>query len=92
MSVEQNLKLLYQLDPLKKQAAEKRYKKNVAGKWYVDEGCVGCNLCRELAFNNFKKDDRNTQHYVSKQPADEKELKQCLKAKDLCPVDAIHNN
>ena len=86
------LRKLNQLDPLKKNASGARYAKNAPGKWYVDDSCVDCDLCKEFAISNFKRDNLDGQYYVSKQPSDQKELKQCLKAKNSCPVNAIHNN
>ena len=34
---------------------EDKYEDNVAGKFYVDTECIDCNLCRELAPENFTK-------------------------------------
>ena len=34
-------------------AKEDKYEDNVAGKFYVDTECIDCNLCRELAPENF---------------------------------------
>ena len=33
---------------------ENKYEDNVDGKYYVDDECIDCNLCRELAPENFK--------------------------------------
>ena len=32
---------------------EDKYQDNAAGKFYVDTECIDCNLCRELAPDNF---------------------------------------
>lgn len=37
------------------------------GKFYVDSQCIDCNLCRETAPDNFKRDDDNGYSYVYKQ-------------------------
>jgi ferredoxin len=34
-----------------------RYENNVAGKYYVDNQCIDCDLCRETAPNNFTRND-----------------------------------
>jgi ferredoxin len=65
---------------------------NVAGKFYVDDQCIDCDLCRETAPGNFKRDEESGQSYVYKQPdtAEEKELCSC--AVLACPVEAIGND
>ncbi len=59
------------------------------GKYYVDDQCIDCNLCRETAPDNFKRDDDNGWSYVYKQPAGEDEEKLCAEALEACPVEAI---
>jgi ferredoxin len=34
-----------------------KYPENVAGKYYVDNQCIDCDLCRETAPDNFKRND-----------------------------------
>ena len=59
------------------------------GKFYVDSQCIDCNLCRETAPDNFKRDDDSGYSYVYKQPENEEEEKLCQEALEACPVEAI---
>jgi len=34
-----------------------KYSENVEGKFYVDDQCIDCDLCRETAPANFKRND-----------------------------------
>ncbi|MGB9690700.1 MAG: ferredoxin [Candidatus Sumerlaeaceae bacterium] len=62
---------------------------NAPGKWYVDNTCIDCDACRQVAPNNFSRNEEAGYSYVSKQPENEEELKQCQEAKESCPVEAI---
>ncbi|MCB1215689.1 MAG: ferredoxin [Deltaproteobacteria bacterium] len=62
------------------------------GKFYVDSQCIDCNLCRETAPENFKRDDDNGYSFVYKQPEGEEEEKLCMEALESCPVEAIGND
>ena len=62
---------------------------NVAGKFYVDTECIDCDLCRETAPNNFKRNDDGGYSFVIKQPASDEEESQCREAMEGCPVEAI---
>ena len=79
---------------------------NVEGKYYVDEQCIDCDLCREEAPKNFTRQEEEGYSYVYKQPENEEEgysyvYKQpeneeeeadCQNAMDNCPVEAIGND
>ncbi len=67
---------------------ENKYDDNVEGKYYVDEECIDCNLCRETAPSNFTNHD-DGYSYVKKQPENEEEETQCSEALQECPVEAI---
>ena len=41
-----------------------KYAENVAGKFYVDDQCIDCDLCRETAPANFKRNDDGGHSYV----------------------------
>jgi ferredoxin len=69
-----------------------RYSDNVAGKFYVDNQCIDCDLCRETAPNNFTRNDDGGYSYVYKQPDTPDEETQCKEAMEGCPVEAIGNN
>ena len=68
---------------------EYKYPDNVPGKYYVDEECIDCDLCRQTAPDNFERNEDEGYSYVYKQPvnADEEEL--CIEALEGCPVEAI---
>ena len=70
---------------------ENKYSDNVAGKFYVDEECIDCDLCRETAPDYFKRNEDAGYSYVSAQPdADNEEaMEQCVEALEACPVEAI---
>jgi ferredoxin len=62
---------------------------NVAGAFYVDVTCIDCDLCRETAPQNFRRDDARRRSYVYRQPADPAQEAACAAALDECPVEAI---
>ena len=66
-----------------------KYSDNVAGKFYVDDQCIDCDLCRETAPANFTRNDDGGHSFVFKQPANEDEDKLCREAMEGCPVEAI---
>jgi ferredoxin len=51
------------------------YPENIAGKYFVDNQCIDCDLCRETAPNNFTRNDDGGYSYVFKQPSNEDEEK-----------------
>ncbi len=66
-----------------------KFQENVVGRFYVDDQCIDCDLCRQAAPNNFSRNDAEGHSYVSKQPENEQEVQQCKEAKEGCPVEAI---
>ena len=68
---------------------EDKYEDNVAGKFYVDSQCIDCDLCRETAPENFKREEDEGYSFVYKQPDNEEEEEQCREAMEGCPVEAI---
>jgi ferredoxin len=66
-----------------------RYAENITGKFYVDNQCIDCDLCRETAPENFTRNDDGGYSYVYKQPSSPEEEAQCKEAKEGCPVEAI---
>src|SRR5215475_7593195 len=66
-----------------------KYPENAAGKFYVDEQCIDCDLCRETAPANFKRNDDGGHSYVYKQPESPEEEGLCKEAMEGCPVEAI---
>ncbi len=71
---------------------ENSYSQNVTGKYYVDNQCIDCDLCRETAPQNFTRNDDGGHSYVFKQPESAEEEAQCKEAMEGCPVEAIGNN
>ena len=69
-----------------------KYPENVPGKFYVDDQCIDCDLCRETAPANFKRNDDGGHSYVYKQPETPDEEGLCKEAMEGCPVEAIGND
>jgi ferredoxin len=69
-----------------------KYPESVAGKYYVDNQCIDCDLCRETAPDNFKRNDDGGYSFVYKQPTSPEEEARCKEAKEGCPVEAIGDN
>ena len=69
-----------------------RYVENVPGKYYVDNQCIDCDLCRETAPACFARKEGGGFSFVSKQPATPAEEKSCEEAKSTCPVEAVGND
>lgn len=63
---------------------------NVPGRFYVDETCIDCELCREAAPDNFAllAKGRRTS-FVARQPDGPAEEAACLAAMEECPVESI---
>jgi ferredoxin len=66
-----------------------RVPENVAGRFYVDATCIDCDLCRETAPRNFKRNDSQHRSFVFHQPLDATDEAACLAALEECPVEAI---
>jgi glyoxylase-like metal-dependent hydrolase (beta-lactamase superfamily II)/ferredoxin len=68
----------------------KRLHTNAEGDFYVDSTCIDCGTCRILAPENFG--ESNDQSFVKKQPEQEDEILQSLKALTSCPTGSIGTN
>ena len=66
-----------------------RYPENARGRFYVDDQCIDCDLCRQTAPMNFTRDEESGHSFVFKQPQTEEEECQCQEAMENCPVEAI---
>jgi len=64
---------------------ERKIPPNVAGKFYVDDFCIDCDLCRETAPRNFRRDLDWETSYVAIQPETDEELRLCEEARQGCP-------
>ena len=68
---------------------EAKFEDNVPGKFYVDENCIDCDLCREIAPDFFSRNDDEGHSFVHAQPKTGEELELCREAMNDCPVEAI---
>lgn len=66
-----------------------RYQENISGKYYVDDQCIDCDLCRETAPDNFTRSDDEGYSYVFKQAESKEEDLLCQEAMEGCPVEAM---
>jgi ferredoxin len=69
-----------------------KYPENVSGAYYCDDQCIDCDLCRETAPANFKRNDDGGHSFVFKQPETPEEEALCKEAMEGCPVEAIGND
>ena len=69
-----------------------KYSDNTPGGYYVDNQCIDCDLCRETAPDNFKRNEEGGYSFVYKQPETPEEAQRCKDAKEGCPVEAIGDN
>jgi glyoxylase-like metal-dependent hydrolase (beta-lactamase superfamily II)/ferredoxin len=65
-----------------------RLPENAPGELYVDETCIDCDTCRELAPSIFGS-TRSGQSYVVSQPQDEASWRRALQAVVSCPTASI---
>ena len=71
---------------------EDKYEDNVTGKFFVDEQCIDCDLCRVTAPASFTRNDYGGYSFVHIHPDNEEEEVQCREAMEGCPVEAIGDN
>jgi len=75
---------------------DEKFDNNAQGRYYVTRVCIGCNLCAEIAPENFAENlDEDLYFgncYVSKQPVDKVEEALCIEVMTLCPACAIHDD
>ena len=62
---------------------------NAPGKFYVDNQCIDCDVCRDISPANITRNDENGYSYVLKQPLTPEEVALCEEAVMACPVEAI---
>lgn len=63
--------------------------KNVKGKFYVDNTCIGCGLCVNSLPDFFAEDSSSGMMCVYKQPSNASEIAECQEILNNCPVNAI---
>jgi ferredoxin len=65
---------------------------NVPGRYYVDNTCIDCDMCREIAPQIFKRQDDGAYSYVYRQPVTEEEIALAGEALVHCPTETIGND
>jgi glyoxylase-like metal-dependent hydrolase (beta-lactamase superfamily II)/ferredoxin len=65
----------------------RRLPQNIAGDFFVDETCIDCDACRQIAPQTFR--DHGEQSSVYQQPSTVEETEQALKALVACPTGSI---
>ncbi len=68
---------------------EDKHPLNVAGKFYNDQSCIDCDMCREIAPSIFTRDDDEGLSYVYKQPETLAEIALATEALEACPTETI---
>lgn len=66
---------------------ERRLAGNVSGDFYVDESCIDCDACRQIAPAVFREDGEHS--VVFHQPSDPGQLHRALMALVACPTASI---
>ena len=66
-----------------------KWPNNAPGKFYVDQQCIDCDLCRETAPAFFTRNDEGGYSFVHAQPQTEEDTALCREALEGCPVEAI---
>ena len=69
-----------------------KWEQNITGKFFVDQQCIDCDLCRETAPEFFSRHDEGGYSFVHKQPVTEDDVALCMEALEGCPVEAIGND
>lgn len=62
---------------------------NPVGRYYHDESCIDCDMCRQTAPDNMARDEATGFSYTFKQPSTPQEEEQCREALEECPTDSI---
>jgi ferredoxin len=62
---------------------------NVPGKYYVNDQCLDCDLCRETAPTIFSRKAEEGYSFVMKQPETAQELADANESMEGCPCEAI---
>ena len=65
---------------------------NAPGRFYVDNSCIDCDLCRNIAPQFFTRQDEGGYSYVYKQPSTPEEIALAEEAKSSCPTETIGND
>ena len=66
--------------------------RNVPGKFYVDDTCIDCDLCRQIAPQTITRDNETGNSYFVRQPETEEEIALAEEAVRSCPTESIGND
>ncbi|OED37884.1 hypothetical protein AB834_01195 [PVC group bacterium (ex Bugula neritina AB1)] len=66
-----------------------KYIENTNGSYYVDDSCIACMACTQIAPKHFIMNEDNYYAYVHCQPQNSAETISTQEALDTCPVNAI---
>ena len=69
-----------------------KFPDNVPGAYYVDDTCIDCDLCRNIAPEIFTRSDAEPHSYVRRQPVTPEEIALAEEARESCPTDTIGND
>jgi ferredoxin len=69
-----------------------RTPENVPGKFYVGDQCTDCDYCREVAPDNFARNDEHGGSYVKMQPQTAEQVALCREAAVGCHMETIHDD
>ena len=74
--------------------AERQLKndQNVLGHYYVDNTCIDCDLCRNIAPQFFRRFEPGGYSYVFRQPTTPEETTWAEEALSSCPTSTIGND
>lgn len=62
---------------------------NASGRFYVDDSCTDCDMCRQIAPMIFVRDAESAASFVQRQPETDEELQLAEEAAMGCPSDTI---
>ena len=65
---------------------------NVPGRYYVDDTCIDCDMCRSDAPKFFTRHDESMSTFVYRQPVTAQEIAEAEAARQACPTDSIGND
>ncbi|MDQ3624743.1 MAG: ferredoxin [Verrucomicrobiota bacterium] len=69
-----------------------RTPENVPGSYYVDDTCIDCDLCRQIAPQFFRREDEGGYSVVYCQPATAEDIALAEEARGRCPTETIGND
>ena len=62
---------------------------NSPGAWYIDDQCICCGLCENIAPGLFQMSGDAGNYLVFRQPTTPQELEDATDARERCPAEAI---